>query len=188
MIPKCISRSKPWALPGSHWVPPPPKNKKTHNKRPLVFPSAVSLEGPLAPSMIHNLAPALDGPSQASCSPTCLISLHCSCYRYESSLLDLVQSLSPTLAPKLQPRPSREARAWHHKTSRLSPVKSSWSKMGKVRTSEDLEENQILEDIFFIWHWSICCKTSIIYLSGLFFYVLILGFKLYDHKKLSFLS
>ncbi|XP_049625681.1 protein hinderin isoform X2 [Suncus etruscus] len=70
--------------------------------------------------------------------------------RYESSLLDLVQSLSPTLAPKLQPRPSRDARAWHHRTSRLSPVKSSWSKTGKVRTSEDLEENQILEDIFFI--------------------------------------
>lgn len=70
--------------------------------------------------------------------------------RYETSLLDLVQSLSPTLAPKLQPHPSREAGAWQHNTCRLSPVQASRSKMGTIRTSEDLEENQILKDIFFI--------------------------------------
>ncbi|XP_054985515.1 protein hinderin isoform X1 [Sorex araneus] len=70
--------------------------------------------------------------------------------RYETSLLDLVQSLSPTPAAKLQPRPSREAGAWHRSTCQLSPVKSSWSKRGTIRTSEDLEENQILKDIFFI--------------------------------------
>nr|XP_035925351.1 protein hinderin isoform X3 [Halichoerus grypus] len=70
--------------------------------------------------------------------------------RYETSLLDLVQSLSPKSAPKPQPHPSREAGAWNHSTRRLSPRKSTWNKMGTGRTPEDLEENQILEDIFFI--------------------------------------
>uniref|UniRef100_A0A8C7C3G9 KIAA1328 n=1 Tax=Neovison vison TaxID=452646 RepID=A0A8C7C3G9_NEOVI len=70
--------------------------------------------------------------------------------RYETSLLDLVQSLSPKSAPKPQPHPSREAGAWIHSNRRLSPRKSSWNKMGTGRTPEDLEENQILEDIFFI--------------------------------------
>ncbi|XP_032715465.1 protein hinderin isoform X2 [Lontra canadensis] len=70
--------------------------------------------------------------------------------RYETSLLDLVQSLSPKSAPKPQPHPSREAGAWIPSNRRLSPRKSTWNKMGTGRTPEDLEENQILEDIFFI--------------------------------------
>ncbi|XP_058996313.1 protein hinderin isoform X2 [Mustela lutreola] len=69
---------------------------------------------------------------------------------YETSLLDLVQSLSPKSAPKPQPHSSREAGAWIHSNHRLSPRKSTWNKMGTGRTPEDLEENQILEDIFFI--------------------------------------
>nr|XP_002713550.4 protein hinderin isoform X1 [Oryctolagus cuniculus] len=70
--------------------------------------------------------------------------------RYETSLLDLVKSLSPKSAPQPQLRPSREAGLWSHSTSRLSPPKSTWRKMGVHRTPEDLEESQILEDIFFI--------------------------------------
>ncbi|XP_028380248.1 protein hinderin isoform X4 [Phyllostomus discolor] len=70
--------------------------------------------------------------------------------RYETSLLDLVQSLSPKSASKPQPHPSREARAWNRRTCRLSSLKSTRNKMGAGRTPEDLEENQILEDIFFI--------------------------------------
>ncbi|PNJ80738.1 KIAA1328 isoform 5, partial [Pongo abelii] len=70
--------------------------------------------------------------------------------RYETSLLDLVQSLSPNSAPKPQRYPSREAGAWNHGTFRLSPPKSTRKKMGMHRTPEELEENQILEDIFFI--------------------------------------
>ncbi|XP_036889079.1 protein hinderin isoform X2 [Sturnira hondurensis] len=77
-------------------------------------------------------------------------SLQHSTSRYETSLLDLVQSLSPKSASKPQPQPSREARAWNHRTCRLSSLKSSRNKMGASRTPEDLEENQILEDIFFI--------------------------------------
>ncbi|XP_004422532.2 PREDICTED: protein hinderin isoform X2 [Ceratotherium simum simum] len=70
--------------------------------------------------------------------------------RYETSLLDLVQSLSPKSTSKPQPHPSREVGAWNHSTRRLSPLKSTWNKMGAGRTPEDLEEKQILEDIFFI--------------------------------------
>ncbi|KAM6148706.1 protein hinderin isoform 1-T1 [Erethizon dorsatum] len=70
--------------------------------------------------------------------------------RYETSLLDLVQSLSPNTASKPQPHPSREAGTWNHSTFQLSPQKSTWRKMGACRTPEDLEEKQILEDIFFI--------------------------------------
>ncbi|XP_062057561.1 protein hinderin isoform X2 [Lepus europaeus] len=70
--------------------------------------------------------------------------------RYETSLLDLVKSLSPKSAPPPQLRPSREAGLWSHSTSLLSPPKSTWRKMGVHRTPEDLEESQILEDIFFI--------------------------------------
>ncbi|XP_007972422.3 protein hinderin isoform X2 [Chlorocebus sabaeus] len=70
--------------------------------------------------------------------------------RYETSLLDLVQSLSPNSAPKSQRCPSREAGTWNHGTFRLSLPKSTWKKMGMHRTPEELEENQILEDIFFI--------------------------------------
>ncbi|XP_039698821.1 protein hinderin isoform X4 [Pteropus medius] len=70
--------------------------------------------------------------------------------RYETSLLDLVQSLSPKSAPKPQPHPSRETGAWNHSTCQLSPLKLTRNKMGAGKTPEDLEENQILEDIFFI--------------------------------------
>ncbi|XP_052597647.1 protein hinderin isoform X4 [Peromyscus californicus insignis] len=68
--------------------------------------------------------------------------------RYETSLLDLVQSLSPNSAPKSQPNPSRAAGVWN--TFRPSPQKSTWKKVGTRRSPEDLEESQILEDIFFI--------------------------------------
>ncbi|EHH29270.1 hypothetical protein EGK_09643, partial [Macaca mulatta] len=70
--------------------------------------------------------------------------------RYETSLLDLVQSLSPNSALKSQHCPSREAGTWNHGTFQLSLPKSTWKKMGMHRTPEELEENQILEDIFFI--------------------------------------
>lgn len=68
--------------------------------------------------------------------------------RYETSLLDLVQSLSSNSAPKSQPHSSRAAGAWS--TFRPSPQKSTWKKVGTLRSPEDLEESQILEDIFFI--------------------------------------
>ncbi|XP_038185475.1 protein hinderin isoform X3 [Arvicola amphibius] len=68
--------------------------------------------------------------------------------RYEASLLDLVQSLSPNSAPKSQSHPSRAAGVWS--AFRPSPQKSIWKKVGTRRSPEDLEENQILEDIFFI--------------------------------------
>nr|XP_019785925.2 protein hinderin isoform X2 [Tursiops truncatus] len=70
--------------------------------------------------------------------------------RYETSLLDLVQSLSPKTASKPRPHRSREDGSWHHSTCLLSPLKSTWNKTGAGRTPEDLEEDQILEDIFFI--------------------------------------
>ncbi|XP_053427087.1 protein hinderin isoform X2 [Nycticebus coucang] len=70
--------------------------------------------------------------------------------RYETSLLDLVQSLSPKSAPKPHPHPSRDVGAWNHSTYQLSPLKPTWRKRGPGRTPEDLEEDQILEDIFFI--------------------------------------
>ncbi|XP_057554025.1 protein hinderin isoform X1 [Hippopotamus amphibius kiboko] len=70
--------------------------------------------------------------------------------RYETSLLDLVQSLSPKTASKPRPHRSREAGSWNHSTRRLSPLKSTCNKTRAGRTPEDLEENQILEDIFFI--------------------------------------
>ncbi|GAB1301514.1 Expressed sequence AW554918 [Apodemus speciosus] len=68
--------------------------------------------------------------------------------RYETSLLDLVQSLSPNSAPKSQSHPSRTAGTWS--TLRPAPQKSTWKKVWTRRSPEDLEENQILEDIFFI--------------------------------------
>ncbi|XP_033613246.1 protein hinderin isoform X2 [Fukomys damarensis] len=70
--------------------------------------------------------------------------------RYETSLLDLVQSLSPNSASKPQIHPSREAGTWNHSTFQLSPQKSPWKKTGACKIPEDLEEKQILEDIFFI--------------------------------------
>ncbi|XP_037662333.1 protein hinderin isoform X2 [Choloepus didactylus] len=70
--------------------------------------------------------------------------------RYETSLLDLVQSLSPNSAPKPQSCPSKEVGAWNHGTFRISPPKPTRNKMRACRTPEELEENQILEDIFFI--------------------------------------
>ncbi|XP_059751632.1 protein hinderin isoform X1 [Balaenoptera ricei] len=70
--------------------------------------------------------------------------------RYETSLLDLVQSLSPKTASKPRPHRSREAGSWHHSTCLLSRLKSTRNKTGAGRTPEDLEEDQILEDIFFI--------------------------------------
>ncbi|XP_072588339.1 protein hinderin isoform X4 [Vulpes vulpes] len=88
--------------------------------------------------------------SQKELAITTTSALQLDTSRYETSLLDLVQSLSPKSAPKPQPHPSREAGAWNHSTRRLSPRKSTWNKMGAGRTPEDLEESQILEDIFFI--------------------------------------
>ncbi|XP_053520376.1 protein hinderin isoform X2 [Artibeus jamaicensis] len=88
--------------------------------------------------------------SHKELASTALSSLQHSTSRYETSLLDLVQSLSPKSASKPQPQPSREARAWNHRPCRLSSLKSNRNKMAAGRTPEDLEENQILEDIFFI--------------------------------------
>ncbi|XP_032741771.1 protein hinderin isoform X1 [Rattus rattus] len=68
--------------------------------------------------------------------------------RYETSLLDLVQSLSPNSAPKSQPHSSRATGTWS--TLRPTPKTSTWKKVGTRKSPEDLEENQILEDIFFI--------------------------------------
>ncbi|XP_069885394.1 protein hinderin isoform X2 [Dipodomys merriami] len=70
--------------------------------------------------------------------------------QYETSLLDLVHSLSPNSAHKPHPHSFREVGAQNHNAFRLSPQKSIWKKTGTHRTPEDLEENQILEDIFFI--------------------------------------
>ncbi|XP_054550060.1 protein hinderin isoform X2 [Talpa occidentalis] len=70
--------------------------------------------------------------------------------RYETSLLDFVQSLSPKSALKSQTHPSRQAGAWNHGICQSRSLKSTWNKMGISKTPEDLEENQILEDIFFI--------------------------------------
>ncbi|XP_012870253.1 PREDICTED: uncharacterized protein KIAA1328 homolog [Dipodomys ordii] len=70
--------------------------------------------------------------------------------QYETSLLDLVHSLSPHSAHKPHPHSFREVGAQNHNAFRLSPQKSIWKKTGTHRTPEDLEENQILEDIFFI--------------------------------------
>ncbi|XP_026983573.1 protein hinderin isoform X1 [Sagmatias obliquidens] len=84
-------------------------------------------------------------------SPCCFASFQKQRQRwYETSLLDLVQSLSPKTASKPRPHRSREAGSWHHSTCLLSPLKSTWNKTGAGRTPEDLEEDQILEDIFFI--------------------------------------
>ncbi|XP_052012016.1 protein hinderin isoform X2 [Apodemus sylvaticus] len=68
--------------------------------------------------------------------------------RYDTSLLDLVQSLSPNSALRSQSHPSRAAGTWS--TRRPTPQKSTWKKVWTRRSPEDLEENQILEDIFFI--------------------------------------
>ncbi|XP_066102552.1 protein hinderin isoform X2 [Saccopteryx bilineata] len=88
--------------------------------------------------------------SQKELVSTATPSLQHSTSRYETSLLDLVQSLSPKAASKPPPPPSRAAGAWKHSTCRLSSLKSARNKMGASRTPEDLEERQILEDIFFI--------------------------------------
>lgn len=88
--------------------------------------------------------------SQKELASTATSSFQHDTSRYETSLLDLVQSLSPKSAPKPQPHPPREAGTWNHSTCRLSPLKSTRNKTGAGRTPEDLEENQILEDIFFI--------------------------------------
>ncbi|XP_016013500.2 protein hinderin isoform X1 [Rousettus aegyptiacus] len=88
--------------------------------------------------------------SQKELVSTATSSFQHSTSRYETSLLDLVQSLSPKSAPKPQPHPSRETGAWNHSTCQLSSLKLTRNKMGAGRTPEDLEENQILEDIFFI--------------------------------------
>ncbi|XP_032943695.1 protein hinderin isoform X2 [Rhinolophus ferrumequinum] len=88
--------------------------------------------------------------SQKELASTATLSFQHDTSRYETSLLDLVQSLSPKSAPKPQPYPPREAGTWNHSTSRRSPLRSTRNKTGACRTPEDLEENQILEDIFFI--------------------------------------
>ncbi|XP_023365943.1 protein hinderin [Otolemur garnettii] len=88
--------------------------------------------------------------SQKELATTSSSSLQHSTSRYETSLLDLVQSLSPKSAPKPHPQPSRDVGTWNHGTYQLSPLKPTWKKRAPGRTPEDLEEDQILEDIFFI--------------------------------------
>ncbi|XP_040840855.1 protein hinderin isoform X3 [Ochotona curzoniae] len=88
--------------------------------------------------------------SQKELASTSSSSFQLNSSRYETSLLDLVKSLSPKSASRPQLCPSRDAGIWNHGAFRLSPSKPTWRKMGVRRTPEDLEENQILEDIFFI--------------------------------------
>ncbi|XP_074135332.1 protein hinderin isoform X2 [Sminthopsis crassicaudata] len=69
--------------------------------------------------------------------------------RYNTSLLDLVHSLSPSSAPRPRPSLSREAFAWNHRPVQVGPRKLAWTSRA-YSLNEDLEENRILEDIFFI--------------------------------------
>ncbi|XP_051825704.1 protein hinderin isoform X2 [Antechinus flavipes] len=69
--------------------------------------------------------------------------------RYNTSLLDLVHSLSPSSAPRPRPSLSREAFAWNHRPVQVGPRKLAWASRA-CSSNEDLEENRILEDIFFI--------------------------------------
>uniref|UniRef100_A0A8C6DHL3 KIAA1328 n=1 Tax=Moschus moschiferus TaxID=68415 RepID=A0A8C6DHL3_MOSMO len=94
-------------------------------------------------------SPMTTGNQKELVTPATSLSQH-DCSRYETSLLDLVRSLSPKTASKPRPHRSREAGSWNHSTCRLSPLKSTWNKTRAGSTPEDLEENQILEDIFFI--------------------------------------
>ncbi|KAM9097480.1 protein hinderin isoform 1-T1 [Sarcophilus harrisii] len=69
--------------------------------------------------------------------------------RYNTSLLDLVHSLSPSSAPRPRTSLSREAFAWNHRPVQVGPRKLAWASRA-CSLNEDLEENRILEDIFFI--------------------------------------
>lgn len=116
----------------------------------VTFPEAL-LGGPLVPDVPFWPWAAISVGSLGSVFHWPYHSLSgCVCCRYETSLLDLVQSLSPKSASKPQPHPCREAGAWNHSTCRFSSLKSTRKKMGAGRTPDDLQENQILEDIFFI--------------------------------------
>ncbi|XP_036611366.1 protein hinderin-like [Trichosurus vulpecula] len=69
--------------------------------------------------------------------------------RYNSTLLDLVHSLSPSSAPRLRPPLSREACAWNHSPVQVCPRKLAWASRA-CGPYEELEESRILEEIFFI--------------------------------------
>ncbi|XP_068931789.1 protein hinderin isoform X2 [Petaurus breviceps papuanus] len=69
--------------------------------------------------------------------------------RYNTTLLDLVHSLSPSSAPRPWSPLSRDACAWNH-----SPVQVCPQKLARASRAcgpyEELEESRILEEIFFI--------------------------------------
>ncbi|XP_028916494.1 protein hinderin isoform X2 [Ornithorhynchus anatinus] len=72
--------------------------------------------------------------------------------RYEASLLDLVQALSPISAPKTQLPSSGylHSRTLNPGPSRAHHQHPCWGLAGWRSPAEELEESRILEDIFFI--------------------------------------
>ncbi|XP_075788872.1 protein hinderin isoform X1 [Pelodiscus sinensis] len=71
--------------------------------------------------------------------------------RYEASLIDLVEAMSPITAPR---HPRRESYDWNDAQAPRngSPRKPGWCQVphGTRSEIEELEESRILEDIFFI--------------------------------------
>ncbi|XP_038599996.1 protein hinderin [Tachyglossus aculeatus] len=72
--------------------------------------------------------------------------------RYEASLLDLIQALSPISTPRPQLPSSRypHGRLLNPSPSRASHQHPGWGLAGWCSPAEELEESRILEDIFFI--------------------------------------
>ncbi|XP_036307433.1 protein hinderin-like [Pipistrellus kuhlii] len=68
---------------------------------------------------------------------------------YEAALLDLAQSLSQKFASRPQPHPCRET-SLESRCLQLSSLKSTWKRMGQAGPAKELQENQLLEDTFFI--------------------------------------
>ncbi|XP_056676776.1 protein hinderin isoform X4 [Monodelphis domestica] len=73
----------------------------------------------------------------------------CDTARYNTSLLDLVHSLSPRSASRPRPPLSREAYAWNHSPVQVFPRKLAWASRASGQC-EELEESRMLEEIFFI--------------------------------------
>ncbi|XP_020841365.1 protein hinderin isoform X2 [Phascolarctos cinereus] len=69
--------------------------------------------------------------------------------RYNTTLLDLVHSLSPSSAPRPRPPLLREAFAWNQSPVQVCPRKLTQASRA-CGPYEELEESRILEDIFFI--------------------------------------
>ncbi|XP_044520883.1 protein hinderin [Gracilinanus agilis] len=73
----------------------------------------------------------------------------CDTARYNTSLLDLVHSLSPRSASRPRPPLSREAYAWNYSPVQVCPRKLAWASRAAGQC-EELEESRMLEEIFFI--------------------------------------